>query len=394
LHDRLISRRAGHRPLTLGLLLGASLVAMPGHAAGSSRRDTVSGPLSVHMRSDRMTLRVAKAPQVYLAGSFNAEAVEQVRKLQQSGKLPPGADVYLDSPVGDTAAGMEMGKLFRAARLNTHLGAWRERSSAPARPATCLDACAYAWLGGVYRWAPSGADRIGLHESLLPDNRIAAPGAPSPETLRSYLESMDVPAANIAQVLTPASDGIVWWKSDQLLPWQVANNGRLPLGAAYQPQPGAPKLVLTQTVRGNQNQVTLQCAPGQITLAARYAVGDSRARDLAARAMYAYFEVGEQPWQPRQGERPRADGDALVFTRQMPFAELTNVLRTVSLGVWTEITGSPVRLGFWVAPAQVEKLTQPFFTDCQALQPGHVPPKAPAEQAKPSFWKKVFGHKP
>jgi hypothetical protein len=27
------------------------------------------------------------------------------------------------------------------------------------------------------------------------------------------------------------------------------------------------------------------------------------------------------------------------------------------------------------------------------LQPGYVPPKAPADHAKPSFWKKIFGRK-
>ena len=75
----------------------------------------------------------------------------------------------------------------------------------------------------------------------------------------------------------------------------------------------------------------------------------------------------------------------------MPFAQLENILRAGSLAAWIEITGSPVRLGFWLAPSAAEKLTQPFLTDCQALQPGYVPPKAPAEQAKPSLWKRLVG---
>ncbi|GAB3788376.1 hypothetical protein [Dyella agri] len=375
-----------------GVLLAGSVAAMPGHAAGK-RHDAAPAPVSVHIRGDRMTLRVAKAPQVYLAGTFNAAAVQQVQQLLQSGKVSPGADVYLDSSSGDVAAGMELGKLFRAARLNTHLGTWHT-GTAPALPATCLDACAYAWLGGVYRWSPSGADRIGLHEASLPGADPATPGAPSPQDPRNYLESMDVHPADFAQVLAPAVGGIVWWNTEKLVPAQVANNGRLPLAASYQKTPGdAPQLVLTQTVRGNQNQVTLQCAPGQISVSARYAVGDERAQLLAARAMDANFVVGEQAWQAHQGERPHAEGDALVFTRQLPFAQLASVLQTVSLGVWVEITGSPVRLGFWIAPSQVEKLTQPFYADCQSLQPGYVPPKAPAGQGKPSFWKKIFGRK-
>jgi len=387
LPDFLLSRGA--------MLLAAAgcVLAMPAMAKSPPGFD---GPLTVHLRSDSITLRMAKAPQLYLAGTIDAAAVEQVRQLLQSGKVPPGTDIYLDSSAGDAAAGMALGKLFRAARFSTHLGTWRTGSwrtaGPPARPATCLDACAYAWLGGLYRWSPSGTDRIGLHENLLPNRDAAAPGAPSPADLRDYITTMDVRPEQVAQVSGLVVNGIAWWNTEKLLPAQVANNGRLPLAASYQKTPGdAPTLVLSQTVRSHESQVTLQCAPGEVTLGARYTVGGERAPNLAARAMYAYFEIGGQAWQPRLGKRPQADGDALVFERRMPFAQLENILHAGSLAAWIEITGSPVRLGFWLAPSSAEKLTQPFFADCQALQPGYVPPKAPAEQAKPSFWKRITG---
>ena len=385
--DSLLSRGA-----TLLLAAAGCMLAAPAMAK-SKPSPGFDGPLTVHLRSDSITLRMAKAPQLYLAGTIDAAAVEQLRQLLRSDKAPPGTDVYLDSSAGDAAAGMELGKLFRAARFNTHLGTWH-KGATPALPATCLDACAYAWLGGVYRWSPSGADRIGLHENLLPNRDTAAPGAPSPTEVRSYITAMDVRPEQVAQVGSLVMNGVAWWNTEQLLPAQVANNGRLPLAASYRKTPGdAPILVLSQTVRGHENQVTLQCAPGQITVSARYAVGGGRAPNLAARAMYAYFEVGGQAWEPRLGKRPQADGDALVFERRMPFAQLAPMLHAGSLAAWIEITGSPVRLGFWLAPSSAEKLTQPFQADCEALQPGYVPPKAPAEQAKPSFWKKIFHRK-
>ncbi|HKR76535.1 MAG TPA: hypothetical protein VJR95_07700 [Rhodanobacter sp.] len=385
--DSLLSRSA-----TLLLAVAGCALAVPAMAKSKSSPD-FDGPLTVHLRSDSITLRMARAPQLYLAGTINAAAVEQLRQLLQSDKVPPGTDVYLDSSTGDAAAGMELGKLFRAARFNTHLGTWH-KGSTPALPATCLDACAYAWLGGVYRWSPSGADRIGLHENLLPNRDTATPGAPSLTELSSYIAAMDVRPEQVVQVGSLVMNGIAWWKTEQLLPAQVANNGRLPLAASYQKTPGdAPTLVLSQTVRGHENQVTLQCTSGQITVSARYAVGGERAPNLAARAMYAYFEVGGQAWEPRLGKRPQADGDALVFERRMPYTQLEPMLHAGSLAAWIEITGSPVRLGFWLAPSSAEKLTQPFYADCQALQPGYVPPKTPADRAKPSFWKKIFGRK-
>jgi hypothetical protein len=380
LSDSFVSRGA-----KLLLVAAGCLPVLPAMAKSSS---AIVGPLTVHVRDDSITLRVAKAPQVYLAGTIDDAAVAQLRQLLDAGKLASGSDVYLDSSTGDIVSGMELGKLFRSARFNTHLGTWHT-GSAPALPATCLDACAYAYLGGVYRWSPSGADRIGLHEDRLPD-RLVTSSAQMPS---AYVESMGVQSADFGQVMGLVVNGVAWWNTDKLVRAQVANNGRLPLEAAYQKTPGVPPtLLLSQTVHGKQNQVTLQCAPGQITLTARYAVGAERTQMLAARAMYAYFEVGDQPWQQHTGERPHADGDALAFSRQMPFAQLTPVLQSASLGVWLEITGSPVRVGFWVASSQVEKLTQPFLADCQAMQPGYVPPKPSATQqpqAKPSFWKKM-----
>lgn len=389
MHDSLLSRSAKLLPVA-----ACCALVMPAAATAKSKPSPgFDGPLTVHLRSDNITLRMAKAPQLYLAGTINAAAVDQVRQLLQSGKLPVGTDIYLDSSVGDVDAGMELGKLFRAARANTHLGTWHT-GSAPALPATCLDACAYAWLGGLYRWSPSGADRIGLHENLLPERDAATPGAPSPAELRNYIAAMDVHPDHIAQVGGPAVNGIAWWKPEQLLPAQVANNGRLPLDASYRKTPGdAPTLVLSQTVRGQQNRITLQCTSGEVTLDARYTVGEERARNLAARAMYAYVEIGGQAWEPRLGKRPQVDGDALVFERRMPFAQLAPMLHAGSLAAWIEITGSPVRLGFWLSPSSAEELTQPFYADCQVLQPGYVPPKAPADHAKPSFWKKIFGRK-
>jgi hypothetical protein len=359
----------------------------------TASRTAEPAQVSIHIRSDRLTLRVAKAPQVYLSGDIGTEALQQVQRLLREGKILPGSDIYLDSSSGDVASGMALGRLFRFARLSTHLGTWRGTAQygMPARPATCLDACAYAYLGGLYRWSPSGGDRIGLHEALLPDRSIAAPGAPVPQSLRDYMEAMGVRQEYFAQVLDPPANGVVWWKADKMAPWLVANNGRLPLVADYRLTAGAPTLQLSQVVRGDQNQVTLQCAPGHVALTARYAVGDARARQLAARTMYAYFEVDRKASDQRHGERPQAEGNALVFTRQMPFAQLESLLHTVSLGAWIEIAGSPVRLGFSIAPSAVGKLTQPFYADCLALQPGSARPAKPTPRAKPSFWRRIFG---
>lgn len=347
----------------------------------------------IHTRSDRTTLRLAKAPQVYIAGSFDTDAVRQIGRLLASGKVSAGTDIYLDARGDDIAAGMALGRMFRKARVNTHVGAWRTgRLGLPAPPATCLDACAYAYLGGVYRWTPGGRDRIGMQAKWLPgDGDTASDDVPSPKARGDYVEAMDVHLAWFAHVLATPEDGMVWWQSDAMGPWLVANNGRQALEASYDPAPKAPQLILTQTVKGGRNQITLRCAANQLALTAHYTVGYQQATHVAGRAMYAYFEIDRHALEKRKGELPTVDGNSLVFTRDLPVADLASVLHTLSLGAWVEVTGSPVRLGFQLAPAVVAPLTKPFQADCEALQPGYKPPVAP-EEPKPSFWERLFGH--
>jgi hypothetical protein len=367
----------------------ATALVLAGPAALAATPDAVT----IHTRSDRMTLQLAKAPQIYIAGTFNDDAVRQVGALLASGKVSAGSDVYLDSTAGDVGAGIELGRLFRTARVNTHVGAWRTpgRHTLPAPPASCLDACAYAYLGGVYRWAPSGRDRIGLHVDALPGDATTTQAGPSPKDRQDYLEAMDVRAEWFAHVLTAPQDGIVWWDAGEMAPWLVANNGRQALEATYDATPANPRLVLSQTVKGGQNRVTLRCAPQQVAVTAHYRIGYQQATHVASRAMYAYFEIGRHALEKRKGDLPQVDGDALVFTRELPFADLADLLHTLSLGAWIEVSGSPVRLGFQLAPAVAEQRTAPFLADCAAMQPGYKPPEPHAEPDKPSFWKRLFG---
>ncbi|MCT6962810.1 hypothetical protein M1742_25060, partial [Salmonella enterica subsp. enterica serovar Typhimurium] len=70
------------------------------------------GQLAVQVNDDRITLSVAKVPQVYLYGTIDADAAQRVGAMIQSRKIPPNSDIYLNSPGGDLAAGMALGRLF------------------------------------------------------------------------------------------------------------------------------------------------------------------------------------------------------------------------------------------------------------------------------------------
>jgi hypothetical protein len=351
-------------------------------APSDSAQAVAADQLGIKIKSDRLTLALAMVPQVYLSGPIDAGAPQRVEALMRAGKIPAGSDIYLDSPGGDIGAGMALGRLFRSGAMVTHLGAVRRPLPAGSAPKTsqCLDACTYAYFGGLYRWAPSGSDRIGLHDANVPNLKAGEASGTAPATtpdLLGYLKAMNIEPKYLAQVVLPSVDGIVWLNAERMFPWQIANNGRLPLAASYQSMAGSPLLTLTQTVRGGENKVTLLCAPGGLTLTTYYTVGSERAQKLVARETRSYFEINHQEVMPQQSERARALGQAIVFGRPLTLDQTASLLAADSLGAWIRDKNGAVRYGFTIGPVAVKNVSQGFYADCAKLQ-------APAAQSPPS----------
>ncbi|GLQ47922.1 hypothetical protein GCM10007862_29730 [Dyella lipolytica] len=341
--------------------------------AGRTSQAPLDGQLSIQVNDDRLTLTVAKAPQVYLYGVIDADAPHRVGALIDSRKIPPGSDIYLNSQGGDLAAGIALGRLFRAGSMTTHLGVPRLKHRSPTTPkaAVCVGACAYAYLGGLYRWAPSGNDRIGLNAFVVTDPPANETGKTQPASgdILSYLKDMGINPAPFtpAPTTSPATshDDIVWLSSDQLLATGLANNGYLMLRATYESSSGVPSLVLSQIVRGGVNKITLQCRPNGQTLTAYYTIGASRARQIVAHGTYPHFEVDQQEVLPRQLETIDAVDDALVISRPYTLAQLEQLLAAHTLGAWVSDTRNALRYGFVVGFGSVIKGTiRTYYTQC------------------------------
>ena len=107
--------------------------------------------------------------------------------------------IELNSPGGDLYAGMELGRMIRARRLNTTIG----RTLTLDNPefgvdikrfpfSTCASACAYAFMGGVRRWLDA-TNRIGLHRFGVQDFEFTADEAQIVSSdIAAYLEEMGV----------------------------------------------------------------------------------------------------------------------------------------------------------------------------------------------------------
>lgn len=322
-----------------------------------------SGRLAIDVFRDRLTLAVTRYPQVYLHGEIDAEAPRRFEALQRAGRIPAGSDIYLNAPGGDLAAAMALGRIFRAGGMATHLGTPRKPRHArkTARAAVCVDACVYAYLGGLYRWTPSGGDRIGL--TALP----TAAAKDSPQ-LDAYLKEMGINAAALAQAATPRG-GSTWLSADPMLSVGLANNGKLPVTASVDLSSPTPTLELRQVVRKGSHRLTIQCRPGQTTVTAYDDVGSRRARQIVARATRSWFQLNDKQVlnQPRDGVGV-AD-NALMIRRSYPPADLVHLVSSWSFGAWVGGRNSAFRDGFSMPLYPVYDQLKTYFYACWRAAP-------------------------
>jgi hypothetical protein len=232
----------------------------------------------------------------------------------------------------------------------------------------CMDACVLAYLGGLYRWTPAGADHVGLHGSYLLSLKLQDDGkADAPNEVVSYFKTLDSHATAFLRTKTPTGNEVTWLSADEMFGWELANNGRLTLQGSYQRAPGPATLTITQTVRGGENKITLVCAPDGVTLTSHYSVGTSRARQLMSREARSYFEINEREVLPQQNERARLDNDAIVFSRPLSMEQLAELLSTNSMGAWIKDKGGNVRYGFTMGPAMAKASFPSYYADCDKI---------------------------
>lgn len=353
------ARRTAYRcALGVAGLLGCMSTTTLVHAAGD--RPT---PLKIDVISDRLTLALTRYPQVYLHGDMDPDASRRFADLMSRGRIVAGSDVYLNARGGDRAAGLALGRMFRAAGMATHLGTPRlpKQASYTQKIATCTDACAYAWLGGLYRWAPSGRDRMGF--------TAAATAATQDAAVTTYLKDMGVDPAALTPATAASGDGTAWLTADQLIASGVANNGALTTTATYNLSAAAPTLELRQVDRKGAHRLTIQCQPGKTTVTAYDEVGLERARQIVLRGTSSYVQFGQDKLldEPRDGAQV-AD-NALMIRRDVPPADLGDLVSAWSFGAWVNGRSEAFRDGFTMPLHAVHPQLKVYYYACWRAAP-------------------------
>jgi hypothetical protein len=364
----------------LGAISGVHAASTHTSSRQSSYRDPSPGPLTIQVNNDRLTLTVAKAPQIYLAGVIDADAPRRFDAMVRAGKITAGSDVYLNASGNDMHAAIALGRLFREGSITTHLGTQRlpRQSGSVGKPAMCTGTCAYAYLGGLYRWAPTGADRIGFPTHPASDPAPATNSAPtqqSPDELAAYLKDMDIDPATLAPLLTAAQGDTAWLTADQMIASRLANNGRLPLIATYQVQDGAPNLQLNEVKRGGEHRMTLQCRRDGVLFTAYNAVGGDHARQIVARSSGAFVEINRTQGYATPSDNPVVQDQAIVITHLYPGSQLGNLITADTVGAWVRDRSSTLRYGFEFELKGLNPMLKKYYQSCWEYAPWQVPQK-------------------
>ncbi|MEO9079649.1 MAG: hypothetical protein ABI268_10095 [Rhodanobacter sp.] len=331
------------------------------------------GPLSIKVYDDRMTIAMAGAAQVYLSGVIDLDAPERFAALLKSWKIPPDSDIYLNASGDDIDAGMALGRLLRSGSMSTHLGKPTRgaRSKQGDKSSVCTGACVYTYLGGVYRWVPTGNDRFGI-TSYPAEPSKDAPTAQLTSRITAYLKNMGVAPAAFATLQAAAHNGVSWPSADQMVVSRLANNGRQPLIASYRVSGGIPHLELDQIRRRGEQRITLQCKPGSILLTAYNKVGLDRAQQIVKHATRSYVEIDRIETLSQTIGGAILDLDAVVVDRTWPPDQLDKLLSAKSLGAWINQPNGRLRYGFAFRMDGIDRVLKAFHDGCGKYAPAPI----------------------
>ena len=332
-------------------------------AAGSSQGQAAER-LSIQLNNDRMTLAITKFPQVYLYGVIDADAPQRFATMVEQGKIPRGSDIYLDASSGDLHAGMALGRLFRKGAMVTHLGTPRRSRLAAkiSKTAICAGACSYAYFGGLYRWTPTGSDRIGL-------SSYHAMAAQTSEDVAAYLKEMGIDLGPFTSTLVTSRDPVVWLTTDQMISAGLANNARLPLTVKSQLSPPAPSVTLDQVDRHGQHRLIIECRPGQLMLTSFDMVGAGAAREILRRGTRAYVEINRQETLVQPPDGAHVANDSVTMVQAYPPTRIGHLLLARTIGAWVDGKNKSFRNGFLFELDPVRDDLKKFYSACWKAAP-------------------------
>jgi hypothetical protein len=156
--------------------------------------------------------------EIYASGEIDADAGKRLDALMKEKIIIDGSVLYLDSPGGNLIGGMELGRTIRKHHLTTDIARKSEKLD-ESEPASCVSACALAFLGGEYRSVMQGSV-YGAHPNKNDTAQFLS------AAVVAYIQEMGVATEPFTIATRAGKDESMAFSEPDLLKLGLINNGR------------------------------------------------------------------------------------------------------------------------------------------------------------------------
>lgn len=223
---------------------------------------------------------------LFIDGVIDEATPAQVEKILSShnGEM----QVYLNSPGGNLFSGIKTGKILRKYRATTFVGKYRYLGKSENKPRVyeiepggCESACAFAFLGGHYRFMYSSKSKLGVHRFWSVDgpkvddidNAQVITAA-----IVNYLNEMQIDSALMNYVVLAGKNEMKYLDNEIMRKLNVTNDGRaLPEWSIDIGKNGV-YLSGRQDIMTGGGQLLMFCDAARIIMLTRTEVGSKNAK--------------------------------------------------------------------------------------------------------------------
>jgi len=273
-----------------------------------------------------------------------------------------GGRVVFNSPGGNLAAGIELGRIIREMELSTHVGKTVRRENdtelADIESGSCASACVFAFMGGIERqsadtnFIAQEGGLLGVHQFYDPNNPVAL----SSETqqilgaLLTHTIEMGIDPKVIALASLVGPDEIYWLSDKEKIDFGLDNSSHYFEGWTVEPYNGG--MVLTGKYHFSQNnwrQNTLFCRSGQEGW--RLLISQSTMENSFDAVQYFLTTGVSSPWEM---ELAIGGVDFDLTSAEVEFASVDRDMAYLSIPIGLpgeKIEGKDFRFNPWLARA-------------------------------------------
>lgn len=277
------------------------------------------------------------------------------------------AKVHFDSPGGNLAEGIKLGRAIRALQFFTTVGVYRPKYDPAANAASiCASACAYAFAGGVSRFLDQSTGRLGVHQFYAGEGGTVSGEAAQVVSgaIVSFLDEMGIDAKAFTISTIADRNGMVWLTPDMALRLRFANNGINPPVAEIRLAGMVPYLRVEQDRYNVTTRVLFSCENKTIGMMFGMVTNPEQSRLFVSGMKRSYLELDHKEFLVEPGSGGAAARDSVVWIgRELTPALLGQILRAEVIDGWVDGSGV-VRYGAALDVAPVRAKIIEYAKQC------------------------------